>query len=627
MNIKKSLPIAFVAALALFNVSAIFAATAISAEPSPPQTLTELETRLDTAFKQGATPGAAVVVIEDNQVVWQKNYGVRDLSTKAPVTDQTLFRAGSITKSFTALLAMTFVEQGQLSLDARVAELAPQLGFDNRWEATDPLRVVHLMEHTTGWQDLRFPDVALLHAEDEVSRDLVSTRRLRASRWQPGRYMAYSNVGPGVMGQILQQIGGAPYADLVQQRILSPLGMRDTYFARKDAPNAELSKSYDVDGQTEIPYHGIGMAAAGSMLSTASDLAKFVVLMNQRGLSAQGERVISEASIQRMERPQSTLAAKAGLHYGYGLGVFYAPQTNFVVYGHNGGIDGFESAYVYWPEQRKGYVLLINGGRANADALELITRYLGRNFKVASPPAEVPAGPEFAPFTGYYYPIAQRHNFMDALTRLSPNAVALSANGRINALGSERISLGANQFRKDDRAEATMIFYTTPDGQRELSTGREVMRQFTTAGLVLHGLMLILALLALVLTALALIARPLRMLVPRWRRTRSWRESLMRWTPTLAVLSFLTMIGIFLSSANAGYRAVEILGQANAATYSIYAASFVWPLLAMMGLLLSIRTKASSKLSRATAFLTSLGMLGLGVYFYSHGWVGIRFWE
>lgn len=608
-------------------IAACGAAAAQEALPSTPRTIAELDTRLEAALKKGNTPGATMAIVEDNKVVWTKNYGYRDLKTKAPVTDETIFRAGSINKSFTALLAMTMVEEGKLNLDARLADVAPGIGFDNPWEQTDPVRIVHLMEHTTGWRDLGFPDVVRLNPKDEIGRDLSATRRLRVSRWQPGRYMAYSNVGPGVMGVILERLGGAPYADQMRQRVLGPIGMTHTDFAVTDALRAGLSKSYDVDGTTEIPYHGIGLSAAGSILTTASDLAKFVIFMNERGKTEKGVPVVSPESIARMEHPQSTLASKAGLTYGYGLGVFYAPQTNFIVYGHNGGIDGFESAYVYWPEQRKGYVLIVNGGRANADALELITLYLGRDFKPAPAPAEVKAGPDFAPYAGYYRSVAQRHPFMNALAGLYPNAVTLGSNGRPNALGAERLGVGGNKFRRGDRPDATMIFYATPEGQRELSTGREVMRQFTTTELGVHVAMLAGTALALAIAVLTLLTRPVRMLVPSWRRSTGALSATMRWAPTLSALSLVTMLGVFLFAANAGYQAVEILGRPNASTYAIYGASLAWPTLAGLGLVLSLLASGSTKPSRAAAFLTSVGMLGLAAYFYAQGWIGIRFWE
>jgi hypothetical protein len=216
---------------------------------------------------------------------------------------------------------------------------------------------------------------------------------------------------------------------------------------------------------------------------------------------------------------------------------------------------------------------------------------------------------------------------MNALAALYPNEVALAPNGRVSALGAERIGVGGNKFRRNDRPDATMIFYTTPEGEREFSTGREVMRQFTPAELALRVATLAGAGLALAIAALTLLTRGVRTLVPSLRRSTGAVGAAMRWTPTFSVLSLLTMLGVFLFTANAGYQAVEILGHPNAATYAIYGASFAWPAFAALGLALSLVGAGSTKPSRIAAFLTSVGMLGLALYFHTYSWIGIRFWE
>jgi len=123
------------------------------AEAKSPETLDQLDQLLAARFKEDKVPGATVAIIENGQVVMTKNYGVADLETKAPVTDDTVFRAGSISKSFTGIAVMTLVEQGKLDLNGKVAELAPEVKFTNAWEQTHPLRLAHLIEHTTGWPD------------------------------------------------------------------------------------------------------------------------------------------------------------------------------------------------------------------------------------------------------------------------------------------------------------------------------------------------------------------------------------------------------------------------------------------------------------------------------------------
>ncbi|MBI1213327.1 MAG: serine hydrolase [Alphaproteobacteria bacterium] len=605
----------------------VVVARAEDTERQAPKTLQELDARLAKAFESGKTPGAAIAVIEDNKVVWTKNYGVRDVAGKLPVTDDTVFRAGSVSKTFTSLLAMTYVAEGKLDLEAKLADVAPDIGFENPWEATSPLRIVHLLEHTTGWRDFSFVDVIKLSAKDSVDGGIASTRRLRVSRWQPGRYMAYSNVGPGVAGLILQRIGGAPFMSLMRDRVLRPMGMADADFEVTDANRGRLSKSYDQDGVSEIPYHGIDLAAAGSLLTTASDLAKLVIFMNTRGMTESGAQLVSADAITRMEHPHSTLAAQAGLELGYGLGVFYAPQPNFIVYGHNGGIDGFESAYVYWPDQHKGYVLLTNGGTGTDNALEAVTLYLGRDYKPVEPPEVKIDAKEFESYLGYYRPIAMRHPFMNALTGLYPTQITMGEDGRPNALSAPRIGLGHNMFRRTGRAEPTMIFYTTPEGDRDISTGREFFRELTVPELVWHGAILVGGGLAILLTALALLGRVVRVFVARWRRADGMGGVVVRWAPTLSVLGLVTMLAVFLFTANAGYQAVETLGRPDAATYTIYGASLAWPALAAVGFLSALLVPGVSRLSRASAFVVSLGMLILAVYFMMEGWVGIRFWD
>ncbi len=592
------------------------------------KSLRELDTRLDDAFKRAHVPGAAFVLIENNKVAWKKNYGVRDVALKLPVTDQTIFRAGSVTKSLTSLLAMTYVAEGKLDLNAKLANVAPDIGFDNPWENTAPVRIVNLIEHTTGWPDLEFSDVSKLTPLDTVDGDLVNTRRLRVSRWQPGRYMAYTSIGPGIAGVLLQRIGGAPYAKLMHDRVFGPLGMSSAELALTPAIRPLLSKSYDADGTTEIAYHGLGFSAAGSLLTTASDLAKFSIFMNSRGITEGGKQLITPDAVRRMEHPTSTLAAKAGLALGYGLGVYYAPQSNFVVFGHNGGIDGFESNYVYWQATGKGYVLLTNGGDGADAALEVVSEYLGRNYKSPAAP-EIALDPAaIAPYAGYYRALASRHPFLDALTSLYPEQMDIEKSGRINVFGVEHIHSGSLQFHRGDRAESTLIFYQTPEGDREMSTGRQVYRKLATSELVAHGAVIVGTAIAALATVLLLLIRLVRLFLKRREHTPGIGSATMRWAPALAVIVLGAMSGAFLFAANAGYQAVEILGRPDGVTYGIYFASLLWPALALLGLVAAVFAPAQQgRFARATAFAISVPMCGLAIYCLLYGWVGIRFWS
>ena len=103
----------------------------------PPATLSALDARLAESFRNAGIPGAMVAIIEGGQVILAKGYGFEDVAAKKPATADSVFRAGSISKSLTGIAAMTLVEQGKLSLDGKLADLAPEVSFENRWESTD----------------------------------------------------------------------------------------------------------------------------------------------------------------------------------------------------------------------------------------------------------------------------------------------------------------------------------------------------------------------------------------------------------------------------------------------------------------------------------------------------------
>lgn len=617
------------AVMAALAAVCLLALPAVAAEekPAPAKDLKELDARLDAAFKSTNTVGASIVYVEDNKVVWRKDYGYADLAAKAPVTPQTLFRAGSITKTFTSLLAMTYVEEGKLDLNAKLADIAPDIGFDNPWEASAPVRFVNLLEHTTGWADLGLPEAVALFPEDSVDRALGQTRRLRVSRWQPNRYMAYSNVGVGVAGVILQRIGGAPYAQLVQNRVLAPMGIAGASFAVTPENRARVSKSYRADGVAEIPYHGIGLSAAGSLLITTDELAKLVMFMNARGAAVTGRPVVTPDSIARMEHPVSTLAAQAGMNLGYGLGVFYAPQDTFAVYGHNGAIDGFESAYVYWPEMKRGYVAVINGGAGNEKMLAEITRFMGRDYKPQLPPEAKPDAQAIAPYAGFYVPIAPRHNFTNALFQIVPSQVSVSENGRVNVLNAARVGAGGLTFRREERADPNLIFYTTPEGAREFAATTTVLRQLTLPELAVHAAIIVGFSVALVWSVLLLLVRFARLFVKRGERPATGvMGAAMRWLPMLSLFAFLGMFCTFAVAAGSPNQ-IELLGTPSPAALAIYYLSLATPVLAGLGLVAALAApNGNGRLSRAAAIWIAAAMVGVSAWLYAQGWVGIQFY-
>src|SRR6185295_14171732 len=280
-------------------------------------------------------------IVENGRIVLAKGYGLADVAARRAATADTVFRAGSISKSLTGIAVMTLVERGKLSLDGCLADLAPEVRFRNPWESTDPVRLVHLLEHSTGWPDI---SLRVLVAEGKgwpLLKGVQATSPEFVSRWKPGLYSVYNNAGPAVAGRIIENVSGQTFDAYVREQVLRPMGIASGDFELPPELAAGLARSYGADG-TATPYQTIILGPAGSLAVSARELAQLVLLFLGRG-TVDGRQILTPRSVERIERGESTLAGRAGLRTGYGLGNAPLFDEGVTFRGHNGGIDSFTS--------------------------------------------------------------------------------------------------------------------------------------------------------------------------------------------------------------------------------------------------------------------------------------------
>src|SRR6185312_11564598 len=171
----------FAAALA-----AVLPMAAQADDAKAPATVQQLDRQLADLIKQGKIPGASFALIENGQVTFAKGYGYADVAKNIPATADTPFRAGSISKSFTSIAIMTLVEQHKLALDDKLADIAPEVHFVNPWEKTNPVRLVNLLEHTTGWPDISTRVLSKDEKSWSILKGVQFTEAEFVSRWKPG---------------------------------------------------------------------------------------------------------------------------------------------------------------------------------------------------------------------------------------------------------------------------------------------------------------------------------------------------------------------------------------------------------------------------------------------------------
>lgn len=364
-----------------------------------------LEKAVQEDLAATGTPGAAVIVVSGDRVVFAKGFGTSNVEigeTGAPVTLDTLFQVGSVTKLLTATAVVAYAQEGKLRLDAPlgtyVKGLAPRVA-----EVT----VGQLLSQTSGMRD----EPAEYGPHDE-SALLAAARAWKDSDrpLPPGAAFSYSNPGLALAGLAFQEASGKPFADLMAERLFTPLGMSHSTFRPTEAMTRPLSMGHSAEGEGK-PTVVRPMAddarfwPAGSTLYTsANDLARFVRAFLNGG-RLDGKPVISPAVLSQVAKPHADIPAlfEDG-HYGYGLMLFR--EKGLRVAEHAGTMTGFSGLIRMVPEHHFGLIVLANrsGVRLRKTTDEAMRLLLP--VKTDNPAAERPALPvpaeERARLTGFY---------------------------------------------------------------------------------------------------------------------------------------------------------------------------------------------------------------------------------
>jgi CubicO group peptidase (beta-lactamase class C family) len=374
-------------------------------ENQTPKTIEELRKAILEVLQETHTPAAGIALVNKEGPEWIEGLGKADREEGIEADEETMFRIGSTSKIFVSLAALKLQEAGKLSLKDRVRDLIPEIKFENGWEDTKPILVEHLLEHTTGWDDLHLVEYYQKGSKMMSLKEALDFHpHSRISRWVPGTRMSYCNTGPNVAAYIVEKVTGQPYEEYIKENFFSPMGMETMTY--------RLSEDYMKKGATlykegaPSDYGHMLMRASGSINASPKDMAKMVQLFINRG-KIDSTQLIAESSLKRMETPSTTSGARAGLNYGYGLCLYTSPHDSFIYYKHGGGVGNGISDFSYLPEYGVGYSILINSGNANAirKLARLVRDFQTQNLPQPEKPTLVSTYRGSRSVSGYYQPI------------------------------------------------------------------------------------------------------------------------------------------------------------------------------------------------------------------------------
>jgi CubicO group peptidase (beta-lactamase class C family) len=332
-------------------------------------------------------PGMAVALTDRENLLRVSTYGFADVAAQLPLTHEMLFEIGSIGKSFTSIALLQLREEGLLDLHEPVTRYLPWFEVQSEYE---PITPHHLMSHTAG---------ITMGAEftGEARYEVWALRETEATA-PPGTYYHYSDAGYKTLGVILEELQRQPYGDIIQARILDPLGMTDTVPIITNDTRKRLAVGYEgfYDDRPSPRDRPLAPATwlehaegAGSIASTPTDMATYLRMLMNRGQGQHGRLLTEESFDLMMQRIIEAEKEEKGSFYGYGLGIRESDGHTYV--GHGGGMVGYYSYILIDMDEGLGAVVLMNGPGGQSD-LE-IANYVLKLLRAALHNQELPSVP------------------------------------------------------------------------------------------------------------------------------------------------------------------------------------------------------------------------------------------
>ncbi|GHE29070.1 hypothetical protein GCM10017764_09650 [Sphingobacterium griseoflavum] len=577
-------------------------------------------------------PGLMISIVKKDSILFSGGLGYADLEKRTPVDRITQFHLASITKFFVAMGIQKLIAEGKLNLNDPLQKSVPEISYTNNWESTNPVRIVHLLEHTAGFEDIHLNK--MVNTTGKPLTGIAAIEEIENSlncRWKPGKIMSYSNPGYNVLGYVMEKVSGIPWDQYINQTLLKPLEMDHTLFDLSGESLPTYAKGYDYrNGRfTVFPNYIPGSNGASSALvSNASDMAKFLhYLLNTT--KKNGNDPLSERDIAEMEKIHSTLASQNGLQTGYALGNDFFPNNKKVTFrGHNGKGEGFSSWIFFNREVGLAYAISTNCNANLWPVSQVIEDFLTTDLEPPMMNSVIIDRAKIEPLLGYYQfinPKNERWEFhkrvfggINLLAIENDKLVVDKGNGQLDSL----IHMGNCLFRSRGNIIPSYIIGSDDNGRPFFQGDGNNFYVRTSYGPILFQKILIyLGLFAAVMSIIyTLVGIPLVL----FRKIKSI-DLCIACSPALGTICFL------LAYRKMGLTDAinkELFTTLNTTSFSIFAGMLFFGIGVLIGAyLLCKRWPKMQKSIKLPLAFNSIFLLYLVVLLSIHGWIGIPIWR
>lgn len=337
--------------------------------------------------------GISIALIDDQKLIWQKGFGFADLENKIPATPETIYRAGSISKVFTAAATMQLAEQGKIDIDQPLVKALPEFSIKSRFTDAAPVTPRNVMTHHSGLPSNYYRGLFVRNPDpfesvlDDIRDEYLST--------PPNTVFSYSNLGMALLGASVEKVSGQAFNDYMGQHFFQPLGMTRSSFASR-----AVTKAYDHNKPIEV--FSLRDMPAANLLSNVVDLSQFVKMQFAEG-RAGNQQILLPATTREMVRVQNAnLPLTFDSHVGLGwlLSGIQVPGAGRVA-SHGGSLPDSHSMMSILPDHKLGVVILTNSatsaGSVSKIASESLRLMLEAKTGIRPPPKTIVRAEERAP--------------------------------------------------------------------------------------------------------------------------------------------------------------------------------------------------------------------------------------
>lgn len=379
-----------------------------------------------TTLEQNNKFMGSVAVSENGKIIYRRSIGFSNVTNGIKSDENTKYRIGSISKSFTAVLVLKAVEERKLNLNQTIKKFFPSI------KNAEKITIENLLNHQSGIHDFTDQDdYRTWNTLSMTEKQMTEVIAKGGSDFNPGSKAEYSNSNYVLLTYILEKSYKKSYSELLEKYITKPVGLKNTYFGSKINTANNECRSYSFEeGWKESDETDISIAlGAGGIISTPSDLVQFSDALFEG-------KILKKESLEKMKT----------INKGYGFGLMQIPFYDKIGYGHRGGIDKFTSVFSYFPDENISFALTSNGSNYNNNEIpvNVLSAVFNKSFDIPEFSTYKIKGYELDKYLGIY--ISKEIPIKIAITRDGEKLVA-QATGQ-SATSLESVAKDVFKFTK-----------------------------------------------------------------------------------------------------------------------------------------------------------------------------------